>query len=338
MDVGIFQLVPSPDGSSDRAAIEQALWEADFAEASGFDAVWIAEHHLSSFGLVGAPSVYAAAISQRTRRVDIGYGVAVVPLHHPARLAEEIAWLTHLSGGRVLVGLGPGFSPFEFAAFGVPLEERHERLEEGAAVVRGLLAEATFSHRGKHWTLPPVTLRPRPFAVPPLLRASSGPESLRRAAEAGQPVLLGLKPFRELEKSLESYRSIRGERGVPARDIDREIAGFRVLRRVVVAESDREALADARSALAFEAETARRVHGGEDAPATPPVEISGGCVGSPEAVLDGLRALSELGIRHVIAWMNFGDLAHSKIRRSMELLASEVLPRLSASARQEAVS
>src|SRR5579862_3100169 len=137
MEIGIFQLLPAPEALSDREVIEQALWEADFADANRFDSVWIAEHHLSSFGLVGAPSVYAAAIAQRTRRVEIGYAVAVVPLHHPVRLAEEIAWLTHLSRGRLLVGLGPGFSAFEFGAYGVPREERHERFEEGSAVLKG---------------------------------------------------------------------------------------------------------------------------------------------------------------------------------------------------------
>src|ERR1043166_5351569 len=130
MDIGLFQLLPAPGGEDDAGVVARALSEADRAEALGFDSVWIAEHHLSDFGLVGAPSVYAAAVAQRTRRIDIGYAVAVVPLHHPVRLAEEIAWLTHLSRGRVLVGMGPGFSPFEFGAYGVPLEDRHERFEE----------------------------------------------------------------------------------------------------------------------------------------------------------------------------------------------------------------
>src|SRR6266851_1431297 len=116
MEIGIFQLLPAPEALSDREVIEQALWEEDCAEAGGYGSVWITEHHLSSFGLVGAPSVYAAAVAQRTRRVRIGYAIAVLPLHHPLRLAEEIAWVGHLSNGRLLVGVGPGFSPYEFGA------------------------------------------------------------------------------------------------------------------------------------------------------------------------------------------------------------------------------
>src|SRR5260370_23208517 len=127
MEIGIFQLLPAAETASDQEVIAQALWEADFAEAGGVGSVWVPEHHLSSFGLIGAPSVYAAAVAQRTRRLAIGYAVAVLPLHHPLRLAEEIAWVDNLSQGRLLVGLGPGFSPFEFAAYGVPLRERHAR-------------------------------------------------------------------------------------------------------------------------------------------------------------------------------------------------------------------
>src|SRR5436190_2166023 len=83
----------------------------------------------------------------------IGYGVAVVPLHHPLRLAEEIAWLTHLSGGRVMVGVGPGFSEREFAGYGVPIEERHARFEDGLAIVRCVLTSGE--------------IEPLPLAMPP---------------------------------------------------------------------------------------------------------------------------------------------------------------------------
>jgi len=183
MDIGIFQLLPRPASRSDREVIAQGLREADFAEQHGFDSVWVTEHHLSDFGLIGAPSVYATAVAARTRRIRIGYGVAVVPLHHPLRLAEEIAWLQELSGGRVLVGVGPGFSPFEFGAFGVPLEERHARLEEGLAILKLALSGEEFSYDGKFWQIPPVTLRPRMSSLPPLLRTSSADRSLRNETD-----------------------------------------------------------------------------------------------------------------------------------------------------------
>src|SRR5882672_9517557 len=120
MDIGVFQLLPRGRATTDREVGEQALWEVDFAERHGFESVWVTEHHFSGFGSIGVPSVYAAGIAQRTRRIRIGYGVAVVPLHHPLRLAEEMSWVDHLSEGRLAVGVGPGFSAFEFGGFGVP--------------------------------------------------------------------------------------------------------------------------------------------------------------------------------------------------------------------------
>jgi alkanesulfonate monooxygenase SsuD/methylene tetrahydromethanopterin reductase-like flavin-dependent oxidoreductase (luciferase family) len=357
MEIGIFQLLPAPETLSDREVIEQALWEVDCAEAGGYGSVWVAEHHLSSFGLVGAPSVYAAAVAQRTRRVRIGYAVAVVPLHHPLRLAEEIAWIGHLSRGRLLVGVGPGFSPYEFGAFGVPLAERHARLEEGTAILRAALSGEPFRHAGRFWSIPPVTLRPRPFggSAPPFLRASSSTES-RQAARDGVPVMFGLASTAEIAERIAAYRACAAGLGRPAAEIDRQVADFRVLRRVVLAGSDGEALADARQALRWEAATARRVHraaagdgggvgdeaggtgggakladGSDPHPSTEAAdaaEVAGGLVGTPRTVLRELAALRALGVRHVIAWLSFGDLPFAKVRRSMELLRDEVLPAL----------
>ncbi|HEY6323610.1 MAG TPA: LLM class flavin-dependent oxidoreductase [Thermoanaerobaculia bacterium] len=337
MEIGIFQLLPAPEALSDREVIEQALWEVDCAEAGGFGSVWITEHHLSSFGLVGAPSVYAAAVAQRTQRVRIGYAIAVLPLHHPLRLAEEIAWVGHLSRGRLLVGVGPGFSPYEFGAFGVPLAERHARLEEGSAILRAALSGEPFSYAGRFWSVPPVTLRPRPFqgCAPPFLRASSSVESLREAARDGVPVMFGLAATAQIAERIAAYRACAADLGWPAAEIDRQVAEFRVLRRVVLATGDDEALADARQALRWEARTARRVHREADgadaataATAAKSAEVAGGLVGTPRTVLRELAALRELGIRHVIAWLNFGDLPFAKVRRSMELLRDEVLPAL----------
>jgi alkanesulfonate monooxygenase SsuD/methylene tetrahydromethanopterin reductase-like flavin-dependent oxidoreductase (luciferase family) len=339
MEIGIFQLLPAPEALADREVVEQALWEVDFAEANGFDSVWIAEHHLSSFGLIGAPSVFAAAVAQRTERVCIGYAVAVLPLHHPLRLAEEIAWVDNLSRGRLMVGVGPGFSPYEFAAFGVPLAERQARLEEGTAILRGALEQETFGYSGRFWSVPPMTLRPRPYrgVSPPLLRASSGEESLRAAALEGMPVLLGLKPTCEIAERVALYRAVRSQLGRSAAEIDREVGEIRVLRRFALAATDDEALADASRALAWETRTAERVHGGaagspartaDGSRAAGPTEIAGGCIGTPATVVRELLALRALGIRHVIAWLNFGDMPYAKVRRSMEQLAGQVLDRL----------
>ena len=215
IDIGIFLLAPTPG---------QALGDALLAEELGFESVWIAEHHGTGIGTVGAPSVLAAATAAKTQRIRIGYAVAVVPLHHPLRLAEEIAWVDHLSGGRVLAGLGSGFSADEFAAMGVPLDERHARLEEGTAIIRGALMHEDFEHHGRFWTIPRITItRPRTKPHPPLLRACATAESAQRAQAQGMPVMFSFKP--------NSFLATSGVREVT------------VLRRVSIAETDAEARA-----------------------------------------------------------------------------------------------
>lgn len=330
LTIGTFQILPSP--GPDAGAIARAFSEIALAERAGFDSVWFAEHHLASFGLIGAPSVFAAAVAGRTS-LDIGYAVAVLPLHHPVRLAEEIAWLTHLAPGRVLVGVGPGFSPVELGAFGVPGAERHARFAEASAIVHGLLSEESLCHQGKYWTVPRSTLRPRPLGgAPRFLRATSSAESMAAIATAGETALLGLKATAEIAERLALYRAVRREAGIAREVVDREIGEFRVLRRVVVSDSTSAAVEAARRALRWEEETAHRALFGESAgiasPPPPSEAMPGGCIGDPEMVASELEDLHALGIRRVIAWTTFGDLPESASRRSIELLAGEVLPRV----------
>jgi len=329
VDIGIFQILPHPEGLSERDVVEQALWEVDYAESAGFSSVWVTEHHLSRFGLVGAPSVYAAAVAQRTTRLEIGYAVAVVPLHHPLRLAEEIAWVDHLSRGRVLIGVGAGLSPYDFGALGVPFEERRERLEEGLAILRGALGQPGFAFSGAHWKVPPVTLRPGPYrgVAPPVFWGSTSPESLHRAAFWGEPLLLGLKSLSEIAGAIATYRSCRAKLGHPEAAIEASVAEFRVLRRVALSDTDDEATAASRAALAWEGRMEASLHGFPEHHTPPPGDIRGGCIGAPQTVLSGLLALRSLGIRHVIAWMSFGDMPHAMVRRSMAMV-EELIPSL----------
>jgi alkanesulfonate monooxygenase SsuD/methylene tetrahydromethanopterin reductase-like flavin-dependent oxidoreductase (luciferase family) len=311
MNMGLFQLLPRAGGVGDASVIAHALGEAARAEALGLDSVWIAEHHLSPFGLGSAPSVYLAALSQRTERVALGYAVAVLPLHQPIRLAEELAWVDQLSKGRLLVGVGPGFSPYELGAFGVSYEDRHGVFAERLAALRGLLG-------------PESTLAPRPFRPegPPLLRAASRCETLLAATRESMSALLGLRSRAELASMLAEYRARRSDAGASRSDVEREIASFRVLRRVVVSECGDAARRAGRRALVWEAELDRRVHG---LPAPIEGDDRGLVAGTPEEVAAELEALGALGLRHVIAWLSFGDLAPEISRRSLELLGEAVI-------------
>ena len=332
MDIGVFQLLPRGRAASDREVVEQALWEVDFAERHGFESVWVTEHHFSGYGSIGAPSVYAAGIAQRTKRLRIGYGVAVVPLHHPLRLAEEISWVDHLSEGRVVVGVGPGFSPFEFAGFGVPVEERHARFVEGFEVVRRALAEPEITFQGKR-----LAIRPRPYTRPHprFYWASSSDESLRKAGAEGMPILFATEPAAQIAERLGRYRAMRSEAGASDEAIKREIGEMYVLRRICLADTDAEAMREAQEPMNWYREMGTRVHEQGEPAVTLPALSSGGALepadgewfGSVATVTQRLEELRALGLRKVIGWFHFGNMGYQSVRRSMELIASQVMTR-----------
>src|SRR5436190_4851427 len=315
MDIGVFQLLPRGRAATDREVVEQALWEVDFAERHGFESVWVTEHHFSGYGSIGVPSVYAAGIAQRTRRIRIGYGVAVVPLHHPLRLAEEISWVDHLSEGRVAVGVGPGFSPFEFGGFGIPVDERHARFVEGFDVLRRALAEPEITFEGRR-----LMVRPRPYTHPhpPFYWASTADESLRKAGAEGMPLLFGLEPVAQLAERLKRYRAIRVEAGASDDAIDREIGEMYALRRICIAGTDAEALREVQEPLRWHREMGTRVHERCEAIDTvavptdgPMIEPSDGeWVGSVATVTRKLDELRALGLRKVIGWFHFGNMSY----------------------------
>ena len=118
------------------------------AEELGFDTIWLTEHHFADDGYSPSIIPLAAAIAARTERVRIGFNLLLLPLHNAIRVAEDIATLDVLSGGRIDVGLGQGYARHEFAGYGVDRSERLRRFVEGLDVLHGLWTEDTFSYHG----------------------------------------------------------------------------------------------------------------------------------------------------------------------------------------------
>src|SRR5437016_6020253 len=136
MKTGVLQFFSWPERRVDLASVyARALQRIEIMDQSGYDAVWLAEHHFSSFSV--CPSVHMVGVlaAARTKRLRIGTGVSLAPFYHPLRLAEEVALLDVLSGGRVNWGAGRGFERSEFKAFGVPGEESASRFHETVDIV-----------------------------------------------------------------------------------------------------------------------------------------------------------------------------------------------------------
>src|SRR2546428_12058047 len=124
-----------------------------WTEELGFASLWLTEHHFIEYGLSVSPTVLAAAAAMRTRRVRIGLAAAILPFHDPVRLAEELAMVDILSGGRVDVGVGRGNRPLEVEGYRVPQNESRERLEGAPPVLGRAWAKGRLPYQGRHYTI-----------------------------------------------------------------------------------------------------------------------------------------------------------------------------------------
>ena len=148
---GVFLLMPSPSGEPSPKVYARALEVALMAENLGFHSIWIAEHHFSNYGYVPRPLVMASHIAAKTKNIRIGTGVVVLPLHHPLIVAEETAMVDILSNGRLEVGLGRGYQPYEFERFDQKLSESRERWSEGVEILQKAWTLDSLRHKGKYY-------------------------------------------------------------------------------------------------------------------------------------------------------------------------------------------
>ena len=166
----------------------QLLEQIEIEEELGFDSVWFGEHHYSAYSF-GAPALMATAAAGRTKRIRLGTGVSLLPIHHPIRLAEEYATLDVLSGGRLEYGVGRGFLRYALDVFGVDEDESHDRYHEAAELIqRAWTAQGPFSFQGNFWSLDDYEFFPPPLQKPhPPIYASAvlTPESYVWTARMG---------------------------------------------------------------------------------------------------------------------------------------------------------
>ena len=340
MEFGTFLLMQSPSARSSAEIYSRALDVAQKAEALGFRNIWLAEHHFSTYGYLSRPVQLATYIAAKTTRLRVGTAVVVVPLHHPLVIAEEIATLDLLAGGRVDIGLGRGYQHYEFERFGLELEQSRDRWEEAVDVILKAFGGQPFSYQGKFFTIPETTVFPQPVQRPhpPIWITAQSPGSIEAAVRRGFNVLTGGFGI-PIERTAEFRRLF--DRLVTEIKPERPLE-VGVQRAVYVTDSQ----ADARAA----AEQARwnmrvtlslrnhyeRVENGRAIPIPAPNEPSIDdlldrflVIGTPDTCIRQLTRIRELvGISHFNCSFWFGDLEHDRVLRSMDLFAKEVMPAL----------
>jgi alkanesulfonate monooxygenase SsuD/methylene tetrahydromethanopterin reductase-like flavin-dependent oxidoreductase (luciferase family) len=162
------------------------LRQARIADDAGLDSFWIAEHHFAEDGYAAAVIPVCAAILGATKRLIAGTSIAIASFYHPIRLAEDAIALDLLSRGRFVLGIGTAYRPEEFAGMGIDTSTDEARLEEVTEILGHAFTGRPFSHRGRFYEIPELTVTPAPFTKggPPIMLAGDGVAD-RDAARAG---------------------------------------------------------------------------------------------------------------------------------------------------------
>ena len=175
---------PPDSGVSDQALYSEILEQVAWLDQIGADLVWFTEHHFVEDGYLPSWIPVAGAMSSVTKHVRFGTDICLMPFNHPVRLAEDLAVLDNLSGGRVEVGLGMGYAPHEFRGFGFPVSRRVSLMEEGIEVLQKCFSGERFSYQGKRYQFEDVVITPGYVQEggPPLWVAAMSEAGAMRAA------------------------------------------------------------------------------------------------------------------------------------------------------------
>ena len=329
MKVGILQFFGWRDRTVPLHSVyETALERFSIMDQTGYDAVWLAEHHFSGFSVCPSVHMMGTMAAARTKRLRIGMGVSLAPFYNPLRLAEEVALLDVLSRGRVNWGAGRGFERSEFAAFGIPGEESAARFHETVKIVLKAWTNQRLSYDGKFFHYDGVEVLPKPFQTPhpPVWMAASSTPAIDWAAGQGHSILMDPHSSRaDLIRKRRHYAAKLAEAGFS--DAGRDIPMSRL---VAVDETEEKARAVAKRVAEWtiasyvgpkhaNVRQESRDFGGKD-----PVEFYLDDVmihGTAESVTDQVLAFGEqIGMTYLMAAPMSG--------RSFRLLTEKVLPRI----------
>lgn len=314
---------------------ERAFQRAEIMDQTGYEAVWLAEHHFSTYSVCPSINMMGTHIAARTERLRIGTAISLAPFYHPLRLAEEIALLDVLSGGRVNWGAGRGFDETEYRNFGVDREDSYPKFRETVDIVQQAWTNERLTYHGDFYDFEDVEVLPKPLQDPhpPIWLASTSPDAIKWSAQHGYTILMDPHA---------SHQDIAMKRALYQREL--EGAGYSMegreipmARNIAIAETQEEAEAIARNGAEFMfGSYLRKGTGGakpsektQDTSALPeepdedPVERYVNDVvitGTPDKVIDDLQRMQE---ELPLDYLMCTPLSHS----SFMLFTEKVLPK-----------
>jgi alkanesulfonate monooxygenase SsuD/methylene tetrahydromethanopterin reductase-like flavin-dependent oxidoreductase (luciferase family) len=337
MGFSTFHLFSKPEWMTDAEVIHGELEQGRWLDDLGFDEAWLAEHNGRVYGITGSLQVTAAALAATTKRIRIGAAVTRLPLHHPLHTAEDLAVVDVLSNGRFDWGIGKGYDPLEFETYGVPFEERDGRWEEALEIVLQAWRDGRICYEGKYWDIPETELFPKTIQrphPPVFLMVTQSDSSAIFAGRRLLPIILGQGPdWDNARTKLALYRQSAEEAGHSPEQIDAVMSRNAQLKQIHVAESTQQARDEYEKGMMwYFATSANRGMFGfnkEPQPYDYYLNHRSTMLGTPDEVaaqIDEYRTYT--GVNNIVCWFNCGGQPHDQVRRSMELFASKVMPRL----------
>jgi alkanesulfonate monooxygenase SsuD/methylene tetrahydromethanopterin reductase-like flavin-dependent oxidoreductase (luciferase family) len=351
MKVGIALNMLCQAGRSDASVVGEHLAMGDLAEPLGFDSLFALEHHFTGYAMSPAPTQLLSYYAGRTRRITLGTAVIVLPWHDPVRVAEQIALLDILCGGRCLFGFGRGAASVEYEGFRIPMGEARPRFVEAAQIIVKALANDSFEHDGEFFQIPRTAIRPRPISHPERRFHASAvsPDSAEIMAKLGFGVLMVMQnEWPKAAEEIGRYREIALAAGhaprppiiltnvccADSRDEAHERA-FKYLGQKWQSIDDHYHFSDGHLATVKGYETygkmartyAKIGESAETRKKATDFYVSIQIVGTPKDCLDRIAELQRLtGLDHLVTEFSFGAMPHEEAEVNMRLFADRVLP------------
>jgi alkanesulfonate monooxygenase SsuD/methylene tetrahydromethanopterin reductase-like flavin-dependent oxidoreductase (luciferase family) len=295
------------------------------ADRLGYESAFLVEHHFTGHGQLSASLNLLSYLAARTQRIRLGTAVVVLPWHNPALLAEQVATLDVLSGGRVELGVGRGYRKAEFDAFCIPMDEAGDRFNECLDFMsKAWTTPGRFSFEGRFWRYRDVVVEPAPIQQPhpPIWMAAGSPESVARVGAANHNLLLDQLGNIELTAArIRWYLDALEAQGLP-----RDAGRVGVARALHIARNEserRRAYERRRETIANIGELAGRTK--QEIQALSDDEIRADdapLIGTPDEIVERLQRLAEAGVEYVLLTNATATPA------TLELFASEIMPRV----------
>ena len=297
------------------------------AEKIGFEGIFLVEHHFTGQGQLSASLNLLSYLAAKTTRIRLGTGVVVLPWHNPVLLAEQVATLDVLSGGRVDLGIGRGYRKEEFAAFCMPITEAQDRFEECfSLMLKSWASDARFSHDSKRWKFDNIVVEPAPMQRPhpPIWMAGGSPGGIGFISSKNYNLMLDqLATVAQVKERVGMYLDGLEKIGQP-RDSTRCV----VARSVTITKTE----AERQKALERRKDTFKRigaiaVHGtpGQQQTAISQADPDlanddSGLLGSPQEIVDRIGALAEAGAGYIL--ISLASISPDSVQQ----FAEEILP------------